>query len=86
MSMDVQIGKITHFYDKIGVAVVEVTNQSLRVGNKIKISGHDNEFNQIIESLQVEHAQVSEVKPGESCGVKVNESVKAGDVLFLVTK
>lgn len=82
--MDVQIGKVTHYYDKIGVAVVDVKNQSLKVGDTVKISGHDKEFTQKIESLQIEHKQVKEVPIGESCGMKVDQPVKPGDVLYLV--
>ena len=84
--MDIQIGKVTHYYDKIGVAVVLVMNQPLKVGDTVKVSGHDNEFNQTIESLQIEHKQVSDVPPGETCGMKVDKPVKEGDVLFLVQK
>ncbi len=84
--MDIQIGKITHYYDKLGVAVVEVMNQALKVGDTVKISGHDNEFTQSVESLQVEHTAVPKVDVGESCGIKVDQPVKPGDVLYLVTK
>lgn len=84
--MDVQIGKITHYYDKIGVAVIDVTTQALQIGDMIKVSGHDNEFTQKVESLQVEHKQVSQLGPGESGGLKINEPVKPGDVLYLVSK
>ncbi len=82
--MDVQIGKVTHYYDKIGVAVVDVKNQPLKVDDTVKISGHDNEFNQKVASLQIEHKQVKEVPVGESCGMKVDQPVKPGDVLYLV--
>ncbi len=82
--MDVQIGKVTHYYDKIGVAVVDVKNQPLKVGDTVKISGHDQEFTQKIESLQIEHKQVKEVPVGESSGMKVDQPVKPGDVLYLV--
>lgn len=84
--MNIQIGKVTHYYDKIGVAVIEVVKQSLKVGDTVKISGHDKEFTQTIDSLQVEHTQVSEVPVGESCGMKVTQPVKQGDVLYLVEK
>jgi len=84
--MDIQIGVVTHYYDKIGVAVVEVMNQSLKVGDHVKISGHDKEFNQEVVSLQVEHARVPEVEAGESCGIKVDQKVSPGDVLYLLTK
>lgn len=82
--MDIQIGKVTHYYDKLGVAVVEVMSQPLKVGDTVKISGHDKEFTQKIESLQVEHNQVTELKSGESGGMKVNEKVQPGDMLYLV--
>lgn len=84
--MDIQIGKVTHYYDKIDVAVVEVKNQPLKVGDMVKVSGHDQEFTQKIASLQVEHKQVKEVPVGETCGMKVDQPVKDGDLLYLVTK
>ncbi|MBI2404906.1 hypothetical protein HYV22_01860 [Candidatus Gottesmanbacteria bacterium] len=84
--MDIQIGKITHYYDKIGVAIVEVKNQTLKVGDKVKISGHDKEFTQEASSLQVEHQKVSEVGPGETAGMKVEKPVKVGDVVYLIEK
>lgn len=74
-----------HFYDKIGVAVVEVTNQHLKVGDVVRISGHDSEFNQTVASLQVEHSDVTEVAAGETVGMKVDKPVHAGDVLYLLT-
>ncbi|MEK7544405.1 MAG: hypothetical protein AAB557_06040 [Patescibacteria group bacterium] len=83
--MDIQIGKVTHYYDKISVAVITVMNQPLKVGDTVKISGHDNEFIQTIQSLQMEHNQMTSVPVGETCGVRVDQSVKSGDVLYLVT-
>ncbi len=84
--MDVLIGKVTHYYDKIGVAVVEIVNQPLKVGDLIKVSGHDKEFVQTVTSLQVEHNQVPEVAVGESAGLLVEKPVKDGDVLYLTSK
>lgn len=84
--MDIQIGKVTHYYDKIGVAVIEVKNQPLKLGDKVKISGHDKEFTQPVASLQVEHNQVKQVSAGETAGMKVDQPVKEGDTLYLVSK
>ncbi len=83
--MDIQIGRVTHYYDKIGVAVVEAMNQQLRVGDRVKFSGHDKEFNQVLISIQVGHKQVTELAPGEAGGVKVDKPVKEGDILYLLT-
>ena len=83
--MDKPIGKITHYYDKIGVAVVD-SKKPLKVGDMIKISGHDNEFTQTVGSLQVEHDQVTKIAAGKSGALKTDKPVKEGDVIYLVTK
>lgn len=83
--MDVKIGKVTHYYDKIGVAVIEVTKK-IKVGDMIKISGHDNEFNQEVTSLQVEHEQVDSIARGKSGALKTIKAVKDGDILYLAGK
>lgn len=84
--MDLQIGKVTHYYDKLGVAVVEIMNQALKVGDMVKISGHDSEFTQVVSSLQVEHTKVPSVEAGDICGIQVDRAVREGDVLYLLTK
>ena len=84
--MDIQIGKVTHYFDKIGVAVIEVMNEKLKVGDTVKISGHDQEFKQKVVSLQVEHDKVPEIAAGESGAMKTDKPVKAGDMLYLVSK
>jgi len=84
--MNIQIAKVTHYYDKIGVAVIEVAKQPLKVGDTVKISGHDSEFNQTVSSLQVEHEQVKEIAKGESGAMKTDKPVKEGDAIYLVTE
>jgi len=80
---DTLVGKITHYFDKIGVAVVEVLSP-LKVGDQIKISGHDNEFTQEVTSMQVEHQQVEEAQKGQAVGMKVDQPVKEGDEVYKV--
>ena len=77
-----EIGKITHYFGKIGVGVVELT-AGLKVGDTIVITGHDKEFEQPVDSMQVEHEQVQEAKKGDAVGLKVSEPVKDGDVVYL---
>lgn len=83
--MDKQIGKVTHYYDNIGVAVVEM-QKPLNVGDTIKISGHENESTQTVASIQVEHEQVQKLAKGVSGALKVDKPVKEGDVIYLVAK
>lgn len=80
-----QVGTVTHFYNKIGVAVISL-KASLSVGDKIKISGHDKEFIQDVTSLQNKHVQIKKAGKGDSIGLKVENPVKEGDVIFSVAE
>ena len=80
---ETKVGTITHYYDKIGVAVVEVL-APIKVGDKIKISGHDKEFEQVISSMQVEHQNIEQAKKGDAVGMKVEQPVKEGDEVYKV--
>ncbi len=78
-----QIGKITHFFSKISVGVIELSDE-LKVGDTIKIVCGDREFTQSVDSMQMEHENVEQAKSGEAVGLKVNDIVKPGDKVFKV--
>jgi translation elongation factor EF-1alpha len=80
---DTKVGNIVHYYDKIGVAVVKVLSP-IKVGDRIKISGHDQEFEQEIASMQVEHQNIDQAKKGDDVGMKVDQPVKDGDEVYKV--
>jgi putative protease len=80
--MEEEIGRVTHYFSKIGVAVIEITAESLKVGETIRIKGHSSDFTQSVESLQLEHLSVPEVKKGVSAGIKVKEHVREGDKVY----
>jgi putative protease len=82
--MEEEIGHITHYFSKIGVAVIEVTAGSLKVGETIHIKGHTSDFSQAVESLQQENLPVPEVKKGVSAGMKVKEHVREGDRIYRI--
>lgn len=81
--MNIKVGKISHYYDKIGVAVIDVV-KPIKVGDKIKIIGHDKEFTQDIVSLQMEHMSIEKAKAKVSVGMKVDRPVKDGDEVYKV--
>lgn len=82
---DIKVGRVTHFYDKIGVAVVELTG-NLKVGDKIKfVRGGENLFGQSVSSMQVEHENIEEAKKGNTVGLKVDGEVKDGAEVFKVS-
>ena len=80
---DVRVGQIIHYYDKIGVAVVELSD-NLNAGDTIRISGHGNEFTQVVDSMQIEHEKIDTAKKGISVGMKVIQTVREGDEVYKV--
>jgi putative protease len=82
--MEEEIGRVTHYFPKIGVAVVEITAGSLKVGETIHVKGHTSDFTQPVESLQQEHLSIPEAKKGVSAGMKVKEHVREGDRVYKV--
>lgn len=78
-----EVGKVTHYYTNIGVAIVEVSGTT-KVGDRIRIHGATSEFEQEAASMQVEHEPVQEAKPGQVIGLKVDQKVREGDKVFVV--
>jgi hypothetical protein len=77
------IGKVIHYYDKIGVAVIKL-EKTLKVKDNVKFVHGENEFKQLIESIQLEHAQVSQGKKGQEIAVKVDKEAKSGTMVYTV--
>jgi translation initiation factor IF-2 len=84
--MEEEIGKITHYFSKINVGLLEMTNGSVRIGDTIHIKGHTTDYYQKIQSMQVEHASVESAEEGMEVGLKVESPVREGDGVFKVTK
>ena len=79
---EMQVGKVTHYFSKIGVAVIEVTDGSIKVGDELHIKGHTSDFKQKVSSMQIEHEKVEMAEPKQSIGLKVNEPVRANDLVY----
>lgn len=77
-----KVGKVTHFYDKIGVAVVELTG-ALGVGDAIEFEKAG--FSQTVSSMQIEHEQIKTAKKGQVIGLQVDQPVKSGDTVLKKT-
>jgi translation elongation factor EF-1alpha len=84
--MEEEIGRISHFFSKIGVGVVELTKGDLKVGETIHIKGHTTDLYQKVDSMQMEHAPVQVAKKGESFGLHVETQVRENDVVYRVTE
>jgi putative protease len=81
---ETRVGKVTHYFDRISVAVLELT-ETIRVGDTLHFLGHSVDFTQTVNSLQIEHQNVSEAKPGQDVALKVDEKVHPNDSVFKVT-
>jgi len=79
-----EIGHISHYFGHISVAAIEVTEGTVSVGETLHFKGHTTDFEMKVESMQIEHESVSEVKAGDSIGIKVPEKVRIGDKVFKV--
>jgi len=79
---EMQVGKVAHYFTKIGVAVIEITNGSIKVGDEVRIKGHTTDFKQKIKSMQIEHEIIEMAEPGQSIGIKVEEPVRANDLVY----
>lgn len=78
-----EIGKVTHFFSKINVAVIEL-KATLSVGDRIRVQGPTTDFEQTVDSMQIEHENVKTAKAGQSVGLKVKERVREKDTVYKV--
>ena len=79
-----RIGIVKDYFAKIGVAGIDLEG-TLRAGDTIHIKGHTTDLEQVVDSLQIEHAQVAEAKAGDAIGIKVKDRCRGGDVVYRVT-
>jgi putative protease len=77
------IGKVTHYFGKIGVAVIKLED-NLKVGDTIRIVGGETDFTQTVESMEVEHQKIQEAKPGDSVGLKISQKVREGYKVYKI--
>lgn len=83
--MEVEIGRVTHYYNHLSVAVLSLYD-SLKLGDRIHILGHITDFSQRVGSMEVEHHTVVWVRPGEEVAVKVAEPARVHDSVYRVVE
>jgi U32 family peptidase len=81
---DYKVGQVTHYFDKIGVAIIELISP-LASGDRIKfVKGNEDLFEQDVDSMQVEHQKITSAKSGDMVGLKVDREVSEGAEIFKV--
>jgi putative protease len=77
----IEIGHVTHFFAKISVAVVELT-LPLAIGNRILLKGPSTDFEQTVDSMQIDRKAIQQAEGGQSIGLQVVQPVKEKDVVY----
>ncbi|MFO7952966.1 MAG: translation elongation factor-like protein [Bacillota bacterium] len=79
------IGQVTHYYGKIGVAILQLDNP-LDVGDRLAIVGSTTDVEQVVKSMQVEHQNIDHAEAGDLVGLKVKDKVREGDAVYKLTE
>jgi len=79
----IEVGRVTHFYPKISVAIVEL-KAPLSIGDKILIKGATTNFEQTVESMQIEHKNIESAEAGQIIGLKVKDRVRENDKVYKI--
>jgi putative protease len=83
---EIEIGKVTHYFSKIGVAAIAITHDSLKVGDTIHVKGHTSDFQQKVDSMQIDAVAVEVATPGQSVGMKLTAHAREHDQVFKVVE
>jgi putative protease len=81
-----EIGEVTHYFTKIGVAVVRIKSGELRKGDRIAIRGKTTNFQQVVNSMQIHNKDVEVARAGDEIGLKVDERVREKDIVYKITE
>jgi putative protease len=80
-----KVGEVMKFFPKPSVAAIRITEGSLKVGDRIKFKGHTTDFEDVIQSMQIENKAVEDAGVGALIGIKVKDRVRENDLVFKVT-
>ena len=81
---EMQVGRVTRYFGKAGVAAVEIQAGDLHIGDTIHIRGKTTDFSQVVESMQLEHEVIQTASPGQLVGIKIQERVREHDLVYKV--
>jgi len=78
-----EVGKVVHFFGKVSVAAIKLSD-TLKVGDRISIEGAHTNFEQTVDSIQIEKQALTEAKAGDDVGIKVQDRVREHDTVYKV--
>ena len=82
--LEEEIGYVSNYYKNISVAAVEISNGTVSAGDTLHFRGHTTDFQVAVDSMQIDHASVTEARKGDSIGLKVSAKVRKHDKVYKV--
>lgn len=84
MGEEMEVGKVTIFFAKPSVVAIEITSGTLSIGDTIRIKGATTNFDQKIESMEIDRKPIQSATAGQSVGIKVKERARPHDKVYKV--
>lgn len=81
---EIKIGKVEDFFGKVGVIAFHVEGEEIAVGDTIHVKGHTTDFQEVVESIQIDKQPVERAGPGSNIGIKSKEKARKGDIIYKV--
>lgn len=81
-----EAGVITHYFPKVGAAVVKLTKTGLSVGDSIVIKGHTSDFKEKVGSIQLDHAPIQNAEKDMEIGLEVKSKVREHDIVYKIVR
>jgi len=82
---EAKIGRVDKYYSKLGVAVIELAGGPLRLGDMIRVRGSTTDFEQPVESMQIEHVRVDQAEAGQRVAIQVVAKARPNDAVYHIT-
>ena len=79
-----KVGEVVKFFSKPSVAAVKITAGELRIGDRVKFTGHTTDFEDTINSMEIDNSQIEKATAGDYIGIKISDRVRPGDEMFKV--
>jgi translation initiation factor IF-2 len=79
-----KIGEVFHYFGKIGVAAIRLTDGALAVGDTIQVQGPSTDLTQVVETMQIEHASVPRAERGQEVGIRIKDRARERDLVYKV--
>jgi len=84
MPEEKSIGMVIQYFAKPEVAAITINEGEIKIGDTVRFTGATTNFEQKIESMQIDRVPVQSAKAGQSVGIKVNERVRPHDKVLLL--